>query len=302
MRKDCLIVGLCLLGVIVVAGDDHWVWRRERSFRDIDRTASIRNSYDNKLRREPTTRRPLPGEPENDEIEDYADVVEPTTTRGSLTPNVGTRQYNPYGGGQQNAGQFGIGGIGGIGGVGNPGVLVGPGGPTGIIGRQPLYPNLYQPGYGGFNGGIGGGAGGYPGIYGGLPGAGAGAGYPGTGYVPGYPGAQLGTGQGLGQYPGGIQYPYQSYPGVGIGGGDFNGQQFNGQYPGYPGGQQFGAAGPQYTEGYGLAGVGLGQLGLGGPGNFGFDEKSPAAAEGKSAKSVDISVASKVSDKLSKKL
>lgn len=298
MRNNCLIVvALCLFGLVAAkSSDDHWVWRsynrRERSFRDIDRRSSpIRNSYDNKLGREPTTRRPLPGEPENDEIEDYADV-EPT--RSADTPNVGTRQYNPYGG-QPSAGQFG--GVGGYG--GNPGVLVGPGGPTGIIGRPQIYPNPYQPGYGGFSGAQNG-IGGYPGVggYAGFPGANVGTGY------TGYPG----NGLGLNQFPGNGQYPYgTSYPG-----GDFNGNQFaaGGQFPGvgqYPGSPQFG--GPQYTEGYGLAGgLGLGQLGLGtgglgyGPGGgFGFDEKSPVVAEGKSAKSVAAAPRS-INDKLSKKI
>ncbi|XP_022226696.2 glycine-rich cell wall structural protein [Drosophila obscura] len=361
MRSDCLILALGLLLVGFVAGKsspasdgdrdrDQWVWhsynRQQRSFRGGDigrsRSAAISNSYDNKLRREPTTRRPLPGEPENDEIEDYADVVDPTRTSQDTTPKVGTRQYNPYGG-QPNAGQFGGSGLsGGYG--GSPGVLVGPGGPTGIIGRQPLYPTPYQPGYGGFNGAQNG-IGGYPGgIYGGASGAGlqgypgaagAGAGYPGGalgGGFGGYPSNGLGVGQfagvgqqfpsagqfsgvgqqfpGASQFPGaGGQYPFGgSYPG-----GDFSGNQFAGQYPGI-GGQQFPAnqfgGGPQYTEGYGLAGgAGLGQqlgLGGGGPyggGNFGFDEKSatPVVAEGKSAKSV-LAAPRNVNDKLSKKV
>eukprot|EP00099_Drosophila_melanogaster_P020588 NP_612085.1 uncharacterized protein Dmel_CG9192 [Drosophila melanogaster] len=311
MPSYCLIIVLCLLGSVAAKssdGDrDQWVWRsynrRERSFRDINRSSPIRNSYDEKLRREPTTRRPFPGEPENDEIEDYADV-EPT--RSSDTPNVGTRQFNPYGG-QTNAGQFG--GLGGY--NGNPGVLVGPGGPTGIIGRPQLYPTPYQPGYGGFSGaqnGISGYPGGYGGVGQGLPGA-------------GFPGASVGggfnnfpsNGLGLNQFPGNGQYPYGSYPG-----GDFGGSQFAGagaQFPGlgqYPANQQFG--GPQYTEGYGLAGgLGLGQLGVGNGGlgyggsfpplggGFGYDEKSPAVADGKSAKSVAASPR-KVNDKLSKKV
>uniref|UniRef100_A0A6P4FF09 Elastin n=1 Tax=Drosophila rhopaloa TaxID=1041015 RepID=A0A6P4FF09_DRORH len=329
MRIYCLIIALCLLGLVAAKSPeedrDQWVWRsynrRERSFRNIDRSSPIRNSYDQKLRREPTTRRPLPGEPENDEIEDYADV-EPT--RSSDTPNVGTRQFNPYGG-QTNAGQFGA-GVGGYG--GNPGVLVGPGGPTGIIGRPQLYPSPYQPGYGGFSGaqnGIGGYPGGYAGVGQGLPGAGfpgsnVGGVFPGSNVGGGFPGTSVGTGfngyssngLGLNQFPSNGQYPYGSYPG-----GDFGGNQFaapGGQFPGlgqYPSNQQFG--GPQYTEGYGLAGgLGLGQLGVGNGGigygsnfppvgGFGFDEKSPAVAEGKSAKSVAAAPRS-VNDKLSKKV
>ncbi|XP_034659279.1 glycine-rich cell wall structural protein [Drosophila subobscura] len=361
MQSNCLILALGLLLVVgfvaAAAGDrDQWVWhsanRQQRSFRDGDigrsRSAAIRNSFDTKLRREPTTRRPLPGEPENDEIEDYADVVDPTRTSQDSTPNVGTRQYNPYGG-QPNAGQFGGSGLsGGYG--GSPGVLVGPGGPTGIIGRQPLYPSPYQPGYGGFNGAQNG-IGGYPGgIYGGASGsglqgyptaAGTGAGYPGGslgGGFGGFPSNGLGGGQfpGVGQqFPsGGQQFPGagQQFPGAGgqfpgaggqypfggsFPGGDFSGSQFAGQFPGI-GGQQFPSnqfgGGPQYTEGYGLAGgVGLGQqLGIGaggglgpyGGGNFGFDEKSassPVVAEGKSAKSV-AAAPRNVNDKLSKKI
>lgn len=334
MRKDCLILVLSLLCqlafVTAKSGDDHWVWRtysrRERAFRDkdIDRSGSLQNSFDNKLRREPTTRRPLPGEPENDEIEDYVDA-DPTVTS---SPNVGTRQFSPYPntfpGQPVNGGQFpGQGGFGG----GNPGVLVGPGGPTGIIGRQPYpYPNAYQPGIGGFGGAQNGlGLGGYPGLYGGtglggagLGGAGlggAGSAYPGVGgNFGGFPGAQPGAGLGLGQFPGSSsQYPFGSYQGAGN---NFNSNQFaapGGQYPGlgqYPSNQY---GGPQYTEGYGLAGLGLGQPGLGptgyggnfgpsgnfGGGGFGYDEKSPTVVEGKSAKSVSITPAS-VNDKINK--
>ncbi|XP_016993215.3 eggshell protein 1 [Drosophila takahashii] len=306
MQSYCLIIAaLCLLGLVSSEKDqDQWVWRsynrRERSFRDISRSSPIRNSYDQKLRREPTTRRPLPGEPENDEIEDYADV-EPT--RSSDAPQVGTRQFNPYGG-QPNAGQFG-GGIGG-GYGGNPGVLVGPGGPTGIIGRPQLFPSPYQPGYGGGFSGAQNGIGGYPGGY-------PGAGFPGTNVgFNNYPT----NGLGLNQFPSNGQYPYGTYPG----GDQFSGNQFAGiggqQFPGlggqYPGSQQFG--GPQYTEGYGLAGgLGLGQLGVGNGGigyngggfpplgGFGYDEKSPAVAEGKSAKNV-AAAPRNVNDKLSKKV
>ncbi|XP_017127574.1 glycine-rich cell wall structural protein [Drosophila elegans] len=327
MRSYCLIFALCLLGLVAAKSPeqdgDQWIWRsynrRERSFRNIDRSSPIKNSYDQNLRREPTTRRPLPGEPENDEIEDYADV---DPTRTSDTPTVGTRQFNPYGG-QTNAGQFGGGVGGGVvgGGVGggyggNPGVLVGPGGPTGIIGRPQVYPNPYQPGFGGFSGGqngIGGyPGGGYAGVGQGFPGSSLGTGFPGTGVGNGFNG-YASNGLGLNQFPSnGQQFPYGSYPG-----GDFGGNQFaapGGQFPGlgqYPSNQQFG--GPQYTEGYGLAGgLGLGQLGAGnggiGYGNsfpplggFGFDEKSPAVAEGKSAKSVAAAPRT-VNDKLNKKV
>ncbi|XP_060655152.1 spidroin-1 [Drosophila nasuta] len=346
MRKSYFIASLtlcltlCLLtSVTAKSGEDQWVWRtynrRERAFRDkdIDRSASIRNSYDNKLRREPTTRRPLPGEPENDEIEDYVDA-EPNV---SSSPTVGTRQFNPYGNPSAYPGQPTAGGQfanpGGFAG-GSPGVLVGPGGPTGVIGRQPYpYPGVYQPGLGGFGGAQNGlGFGSYPGVYGGagasaypgLGGAGnfAGAGlgataypgvgatYPGAGNFGGFSGAQSGAGLGLGQYPGaGNQYPFNPYQGAGT---DFNSNQFaaaGGQYPGlgqFPGNQY---SGPQFTEGYGLAGLGLGQAGLPptgfggnyGAGGFGYDEKSPAVAvaEGKSAKNV-ASTPSTVNNKLKK--
>lgn len=350
MRKHCLIVVLAalicqLVSVTARSADDHWVWRtysrRERAFhdKDVDRSASLRKPNQNQLKREPTTRRPLPGEPENDEIEDYVDV-EPTVT---TSPNVGTRQYNPYDGGNPyggfggqpgSGGQFpGLGGFGG----GSPGVLVGPGGPTGIIGRPPVYPNVYQPGFGGAQNGLG--AGSYPGGFGnagagasypgigaggqgypgigaggaGYPGIGAGgAGYPGIGAGgQGYPGVgsgfqgQLGgqPGGGLGQYPGsGSQYPFGSYPGS-----NYNNQfaTQGGQYPGlgqYPTNQY---AGPLYTEGYGLANFGqpgLPPTGFGGNfGGFGYDEKSPAVNEGKSAKNVDLKPVP-VNDKLNKKI
>ncbi|EDV96017.1 glycine-rich protein DOT1 [Drosophila grimshawi] len=317
MRKDCLIALLALVCQLALAtadrsDDDHWVWRtysrRQRAFKDddIDRIASTssRKTHEQQLRREPTTRRPLPGEPENDEIEDYVDV-QPT-----VSPNVGTRQYSPYpsgnpyggfGGAQPNGGQF-AGGFGG-----SPGVLVGPGGPTGVIGRQPLYPNVYQNGFGGgqnglgFGQGQGHGLGGYPGSFGSF----GGATFPGVG--GGYPGAQQGQFAGAGS-----QYPFGGFAGAGT---NYNSNQFatpGGQYAGvgqYPVAQY---GGPQYTEGYGLASFGQGQPGVpvsgfggnyGAGGNFGsnlfgFDEKSPAVAEGKSAKSVAIAPAT-VNDKLS---
>ncbi|XP_034481126.1 spidroin-2 [Drosophila innubila] len=349
MRKDCLIIVLalfCQLAIVTAkSGEDHWVWRtysrRERAFRDkdIDRNAAINNSYDNKLRREPTTRRPLPGEPENDEIEDYVDTDSVVTN----SANVSTRQFNPYfnpngfPGQPTTGGQFG--GQGGFAGS-NPGVLVGPGGP-------PFpYPNAYQPGIGGFGGAQNGlGLGGYPGFFGGA-GLGGSA-YPGVG---GNYGAQPGAGLGLGQYPGaGNQYPYGPYQGAGTNfnsnqfatpggqypggqypGGQYPGGQYSGQYPGeqysgqYPSNQHPGQypstqhpgqyppnqyGGQQFPEGYGLTGLGLGYPGLGtngfggnfGPGGFGYDEKSPTVIEGKSAKSVSITPTS-VNDKLSKKV
>lgn len=346
MRKDCLIVVLSLLCELAIvtakSGEDHWVWRtynrRERAFRDkdIDRNAAINNLYDNKQRREPTTRRPLPGEPENDEIEDYADTDSIVTN----SANVSTRQFNPYlypngfPGQPSTGGQFG--GQGGFAG-GNPGLLGAPGG-------SPYpYPNPYQPNIGGFGGAQNGlGLGGYPDIYG-L----GGSAYPGVGgHYGGFGGAQPGAGLGLGQYPvAGNQYPFGPYQGVGS---NFNSNQFAnpgvqypggqhpsghpagqypaGQYPGgqYPAGQYPGQypsnqypgqfpsnqyGGQQFPDGYGLAGLGLGHPGLGptgfggnfGAGGFGYDEKSPTVVEGKSAKSVSITPTS-VNDKLSKKV
>ncbi|XP_030375547.1 collagen alpha-5(IV) chain [Scaptodrosophila lebanonensis] len=308
MRTDCLIVALCLLATMTEAqrsDDDHWVWRtynrQQRAFRGSPSTG-IKNTNDDKYRRElytrdrePTTRRPLPGEPENDEIEDYADID--PNKQGS--PNVGTRQFNPYGGGGSglfNAGQFtGLGGYGG-----SPGILVGPGGPTGIIGRpqQQQFPGqgVYQPGFGGFNGAQNG-IGGYPGVYGGnvgfngiggLPGAGFSGTQPQTGFA-GFPGQQ----SGLGQYPAAGQYPFTQYP---VPSGQYPGAEYaSGQFPNsaqYPGNAY---PGPQYTEGYGLA-TPNGQLGIYPnqglrPGNF-FDENTnkpnSVAADGKSLKNVEL--------------
>jgi hypothetical protein len=112
-------------------------------------------------------------------------------------------------------------GIGAFGNGGYPqnGILVGPGGPTGMIGRPYGFGN----GFNGISGGHGGqfhGAGlGIGGGYGGqFPGAGHGGGYGGQ-----FPGAGLGIGGGYGgQFPG---------AGIGIGGGfngGFNNQGFGG--------------------------------------------------------------------------
>lgn len=248
--------------------DDGWVWSRRsddkyqpRPFREnsaryqgeeLKRNARTRN-------REPTTRKPLPGQPPNDEIDDYEDGV---------NTNVATRNYPypPFGSGQLFGTNFYPnigGGFGGAAGNGN-GILVGPGGPTGVIGRpQPAYP-------GGYNGQPGVGLPAQPGIFGGGNALGAGGqfGQPGAG---GYAGAEAGInpvfggqfggvgqfagGQG-GQYPVGGQYPIGGqYPG----GTQYPGAPFQGnQYPNthYPG-----AGGPQYTEGYGLAATGGGYPG-----------------------------------------
>lgn len=139
---------------------------------------------------------------------------------------TGTHNYPPI----RTGGKYGL-LLGGQGGYyppvkGNPanGILVGPGGPTGIIGRPPhLRPGVGYPGGnypGGYPGGIGGG---YPGGGGGYPGYPGGAGYPGQG---GYPGGYPGQGG----YPGG--YPGGGYPGQGGHGGFGAG--------GYPGGGLYG--------------------------------------------------------------
>lgn len=80
------------------------------------------------------------------------------------------------------------------------GILVGPGGPTGIIGRPP------------FGGGYYGGQGNYPGagFGGGFPGAGFGGGFPGAGFGGGFPG-----GVGFDGHNNGIGgSPYGGKPGI----------------------------------------------------------------------------------------
>ncbi|XP_017484231.1 PREDICTED: collagen alpha-2(IV) chain [Rhagoletis zephyria] len=312
MNKKLLVVVFAayLCGGFAVNEEDHWVWsrrsdtdRQSRPFHDevsakyqgitLRRNARARD-------REPTTRRPLPGQPQNDEIDDYTD--------DEVNTNVGTRNYPypPFGNGQL----FGTNNYPGIGGIGNPvgsgnGILVGPGGPTGIIGRpQSQYP-------GGFpsNGFIGQPGVGYPtqpGVFGG--GNAVGNGFLGSesGLNPGFAGQFGGAGQypggqfgGSGQYPGGFAPGGTQYPG-----GQIQGNQF-------PAAQYPGGVGPQYTEGYGLAYTGGGGFpgyipypGGGRPFGYGsiFNDNGninrKLQAEGKSAKSSKLT--EQVDDKINK--
>ncbi|XP_011179773.2 keratin, type I cytoskeletal 9 [Zeugodacus cucurbitae] len=291
MHKEqvILIISAALICVAFAEReDDRWVWTRRsndkyqpRPFHDssakyqgetLIRNARARN-------REPTTRKPLPGHPPNDEIEDYDDDV---------NTNVATRNY-PYPpfGGQLFGTNYPYpnigGGFGGATGNGN-GILVGPGGPTGVIGRpQPAYP-------GGYNGQPGVGFPAQPGVFGGgnalgaggqfgQAGAGAYAGID-AGLTPGFGGQFGGVGQfaggQAGQYPVGGQYPIGGqYPG----GAQYPGAQFQGNQ--FPSAQYPGAGGPQYTEGYGLASAGY-------PGYLQYNAGSPfgygnAFNDGKSA-------------------
>ncbi|XP_037950364.1 spidroin-2-like, partial [Teleopsis dalmanni] len=270
-------------------GDDRWVWANHRRYERAEPNANLDrrgDKYRSELyeevarEREPTTRRPIPGGAQNDEIEDYPE---------NENPNVGTRNYNPYNPNNFNAGQvtgfnnypnggFAGPGASGVGSAAN-GILVGPGGPTGIIGRpqNQYFPPANGQYPGGFPGQTGinfpqvGGFPGYPGQFpqlgfanaqgGGLPGNnGIGqfaGGYPNQNGL-GFPQAQSGTNF----YPGGFggqnglpinggQFPSAQYPGAQYPGGQYPGVQ----YPGvqYPGEQQYpGVTVPQYTEGYGL--------------------------------------------------
>lgn len=219
--------------------------------------------------REPTTKRPLPGQPENDDIDDYNDANEEASKQNSpyLPPGV---IAHPLIAGNLNG--FGNYPQPQLTGSAQNGILVGPGGPTGIIGRPP----------GAFAGGV-------------APSA-----------FPGYHGQQHfpvvastnnpvftnynGLNNILGQYPYANvnnipqQLPAAQYPQA----------QFSGaQYPHQT---------PQYTEGYGLANFHNGfNLNPHFNGNFnpnygfGFDAYNEQA-EGKSAnvKSINRTVDDKV--------
>ncbi|CAD7002643.1 unnamed protein product [Ceratitis capitata] len=314
--------------------EDHWVWSKRRndaySSRPLhDNTARYPSANERRNARardrEPTTRRPLPGQPPNDEIDDYPDE--------DVNTNVGTRNfpYLPFGSGHL----FGVnypslgGGIGSPIGNGN-GILVGPGGPTGVIGRPPpQYPSGFPAN--GFAGQPGVGFPAQPGIFGGGNALGNGGqfGQAGTG---GYSGAGAGLnpafggqfggvgqfpgGQGA-QYPGGGQYPIGGqfgagvqYPGsFGTSGSQYPGAQFPAaQYPGANGG------GPQYTEGYGLAAsgypgylhasIGGGPFGYDGPLNDNENANRKLQPEGKDTVVVESSKLTKlrVDDKINKGL
>lgn len=265
---------LVLVGAAVC--EDKWVWKRESQEK-----ARLSKSRD----REETT----PRSGQNDEISnDYPDYSE-----------FGNNAAFGYGGGPQQA-QF-SGGYGGrpyprpghnpLQGHPSNGVLVGPGGPTGIIGR-PRPNNYYNNGYGGNNFGPQGfGSGDFGG---GFP---QGAGFPGQGFgAQGLPGQGQGFGaQGLpGQGPG---FPggFSGQQGFGGGLGGFGGAS------GFPNGQggfaqlQQGNNGGAYGN-YGL--VTPNQLGLNFGGPYGgrplFDEpEKDNKVEGKSER-----ITNKISNKI----
>nr|XP_014097152.2 glycine-rich cell wall structural protein 1 [Bactrocera oleae] len=302
--------------------DDRWVWARRNDYKDQPRQLhdSTARYQSETLRRnararnrEPTTRKPLPGQPPNDEIDDYEDDV---------NTNVATRNYPypPFGNGQLFGANFYPnigGGFGGATGNGN-GILVGPGGPTGVIGRpQSAYP-------GGYNGQPGVGFPAQPGIFGGGNALGAGGQF-GQAGAGGYSGAEAGLNPGFGGQFGGVgqfaggqggQYPISGqYPigGQYPGGPQYPGTQFQGNQ--FPAAQYPGAGGPQYTEGYGLASAGGGfpgylQYTTGGPFGYGnaFNDAESAnrklQVEGKSVEVLKSSKLSKqqVDDKINKGL
>ncbi|XP_075159682.1 uncharacterized protein LOC142232863 [Haematobia irritans] len=232
------ILSLTLV-VSVIGAQDKWVWTKSKNQKVLGYYPSANkkvyyteDSYaraDKDRDREPTTRRPLPGEVANDEIEDYNDENEQPPTRqnspylpgdnfGGAQPAYGAG--SGYGGFNQYPQYGGPGGVGvgapGYPGHSNPGILVGPGGPTGIIGRPP-------------------------------------SGYPGQVSYPGYPAYNtqnfLGPTNPNTLYNGGVgQFAGPTYPNT-------QQQQFGGpQYPIAPS-QQYPVPvlPPQFTEGYGLS-------------------------------------------------
>uniref|UniRef100_A0A1I8PAM4 Uncharacterized protein n=1 Tax=Stomoxys calcitrans TaxID=35570 RepID=A0A1I8PAM4_STOCA len=302
------ILSLAFFGS-VVSGQDKWSWTKTKNQKILGYypTANKKVYYaeapyaraDRDRDREPTTKRPLPGEVANDEIEDYNDDNEQPPTRQNSPYLPGDTNYpgatqpgfaaqDGYGGGfNQQYPQFAGagGGVGGGGGGGaapgypSPGILVGPGGPTGIIGR-PQVPHIPQ----------------YP-----SP-------YPGQVGYPGYPAYNtqnfLGPANpiygGAAQYPAAPQYPNTQ-------------QQFaaGSQYPIGPS-SQYPAASPallphQFTEGYGLStypqpGVyqPSPQQNFHGYAGYGFEEYTPQLRV-KSA-NVKNKYEKKIDDKLEKKL
>ncbi|XP_062715207.1 spidroin-2-like [Aedes albopictus] len=222
--------------------------------------------------KETTTRRPSFGKPLSDEFSGEVNGPNkpndfglnqrfggPTNGQFPLNPyggNPGFGGANPYfgGGGFPQQGGFGGAGYGG----GN-GILVGPEGPTGIIGRP------YKGYPGGFSGA--GGYGPYPG-YGnqggfGRPGGGyypQGGHYPGGGFYGGGQGGQFGPGQfGPGQFGPG-QYGAGQYGGGQFGPGQFGQGQFGpGQFgPGQFGPGPIGGGGHNSIGGFGPVGGGFG--------------------------------------------
>ncbi|XP_061390003.1 uncharacterized protein LOC133325237 [Musca vetustissima] len=163
MRTLQLSVIILVMAAVVVNAQDKWVWSKGKHQKAAGYypSASKKVYYteegesENYARRdrEPTTRKPLPGELPNDDIDDYADDSEtpptkqnnPYPTGGGGGGGVGPLQPGFGGGSFNRFPQFG-------GGSANfPGILVGPGGPTGVIGRpQTQFPQ--QPGFSGFPG------------------------------------------------------------------------------------------------------------------------------------------------------
>ncbi|XP_046807345.1 collagen alpha-2(IV) chain [Lucilia cuprina] len=309
MQKLNNILILTLLMLNVCYAQDKWIWSKAKSNQKVrgyypladKRVYYTEDQYARAERdREPTTKRPLPGQPQNDDIDDYPDANdEPTKQNSPYPPGV---IGNPRFGGNFNGfGNFPqIGAVGGGGYPGNipNGILVGPGGPTGIIGRpQGQYPAGVAPPN-------------FP-----LPQNG----YPGNPVTPNFPGASVNSNPG---YPGynGLNNGFGQYPGQPSYANPNNPQQFAGsaQYPQYPQqpqypGEQY-PQHPQYTEGYGLANLNPGfnvnpglNVNPGFNGNFnpnygiGYDEY-PAQVEGKSArvKAIDKKVDDKVAKNLKK--
>ncbi|XP_065359824.1 calcium-binding protein P [Calliphora vicina] len=299
------LIILCVITLNVCVAQDKWSWPKRKTNQKVrsyypladKRVYYTEDQYARVDRdREPTTKRPLPGQPQNDDIDDYPDANDEATKQNSpYLPNgaVGNPRFGGNFNGFGNYPQIG----GGFPGNTPNGILVGPGGPTGIIGRpQGQYPGGVAPSP-------------YPGPQAGYPGYPVTQHFPGAAVNsnPGFPGYN-GLNNGLGQYPG--QYPEQpSYANPN------NPQQFAGaqypqaQFPGVQYPQQ-----PQYTEGYGLANLNPGFNANPGfnvnpqfNGNFnpnygfGYDEY-PAQAEGKSArvKAIDKKVDDKVTKNLKK--
>lgn len=286
----CLII-LTVISINLCRAEEKWIWSKTTNN---DKVRGYYPSADKRVyytedqyarvdrEREPTTKRPIPGQPQNDDIDDYSDTNDESIKQNSpYIPNaVGDPRFNGnFNGFPQAAGY-----------PGNAvnGILIGPGGPTGIIGRptnqypgavgQSPFPAFGQAPYPGFNVGQN-----FPGIA--------------VNTNPGFTNYN-GLNNGLGQYPG----QQATYP---------NTQQFGGaaQYPQtqYPQAQypasQFPHQ-PQYTEGYGLANLNTNfNINPAFNGNlnpnygFGFDEY-PAQLEGKNAPVKAIK--KKVDDKLAK--
>ncbi|XP_067646572.1 uncharacterized PE-PGRS family protein PE_PGRS10 [Eurosta solidaginis] len=319
-KPEIIILTALLCSVLAANQNEPWVWSK-RDKLDEDKlsfhgdksvkyqSSSLRRNA--KARdREPTTRRPIPGQPQNDDIDDYIDE--------EVNKNVGTRNFpfplfntgNLYG----TSNYPNIGGLGGFVGNGN-GILVGPGGPTGSIGRpQTQYPSNYPA-----NGFIGQPGLGFPTIPGGINGIGnggqfgigGGGGFLGTDSAsnPNFGGQLGGVGQFTGgQYPANGQYPI---------GGQYPGATGGAQYPVGPLPVHYPGGGPLYTEGYGLASTSAGYPGyFQGPATFGFgptfnDNESASRklhAEGKnsvvveSSKLTDQTLDDKINKSLSKAL